>query len=127
MLFRSALMDARFHQAFGKTDAAIEKYAALAPHGVAGGARPTSAFVEQQYNAYYAQALLRKGDSAAALRLVESQEQIAPQLPSTYSLRIKFLEGQGDRQGVSRARSTAFERFPTCFRFEEVHTVEDRR
>ena len=54
---------------------------------------------------YYARALLAKGDTAGALRLLEIAEDRAPDMAALYEARLEVYSALGDRRGMAAARS----------------------
>lgn len=53
---------------------------------------------------YYARALLAKGDTAGALRLLEIAEDRAPDMAALYEARLEAFSVLGDRHGMAAAR-----------------------
>ena len=54
---------------------------------------------------YYARALLAKGDTAGALRLLEIAEDRAPDMAALYEARLEVYSALGDRRGMAAAQS----------------------
>ncbi|MBT6274799.1 MAG: hypothetical protein HOI95_11760 [Chromatiales bacterium] len=113
----ATLLDARLFDAFGKESEALEMYGALAPHGAPGGAKPSSTFVVRHFNWFYGKALLNDGDARGALAAAERQFAVAPDMSTSYQLKIDALRDTGQRKKAEIMRDTAYNTFNKCFRF----------
>ncbi|MGB0750910.1 MAG: hypothetical protein ACPGQI_03085 [Gammaproteobacteria bacterium] len=122
------LLEAQFNAVFLNKRASLKRFAALGPHGVAGGAKATSEFVATQFNALYGQLALALGQIDVAKLAALRQEQAAPRQPTTYLLAINVADATGQREDVARLRRQAREHYGDCDRFAQplIERSDDR-
>ena len=122
------LLEAQFNAVFLNKRASLKRFAALGPHGVAGGAKATSEFVATQFNALYGQLALALGQIDVAKLAALRQEQAAPRQPTTYLLAINVADATGQREDAARLRRQAREHYGDCDRFAQplIERSDDR-